>query len=104
MPFVEETPDTHTLIYEKYDDDIVKQLHTYCIENAELDYSKGSYALWVVQNIPDIYINGRKVKDIQIDAFGGVFEAPRLFLDGMSSNPHECFVYEDGYSDIWIYQ
>ena len=104
VPFVEENPDSHILVYEKYNDDIVKQLHTYCIENAELDYSNGGYAIWVVQNIPDIYINGKKVKDIQIDAFEGVFEPPRLFLDEMPSNPYECFIYEDGYSYIFIYK
>lgn len=105
VPFSSETSTSAFFDYEKDNDDIVKQLHAYCIENAEMDYTDSIFELWVVRNIPDIYINGKKVKDIQIDAFVGVFEPPRLFLDEMSfATVYECFIHDNGYIFVSIYK
>lgn len=100
VPFEEEDPISHMLVYGKYNDDICKQLYQYCLENAVLVEDVGLWEYWEVQDVPDIYINGRKVYTINFDVAAGNVEGGVILYIGV----FECNVFEDGELYIYVYK
>jgi hypothetical protein len=99
VPFTEEND--ISLSYDRDADDIGKQLYHYCLKNAVLVREDRFYEFWEVPDIPDIYINGRKVHTINFDATigsgvpdGGI----RTDVEGI----YQTTLSEDGSYNIWI--